>query len=698
MGRPSTEERLAKIHKEAMEEFEAIQCVQRPLREECRDDREFCSKSGAQWHGALGDQFENRPRLEINEVKQAADRIIGEFRNNRVDVEFISKDGALDPSLADACASLYRSDEQDSKAEQAHISAFKEMVKGGFGAWRVRTRYEDRRVSDRNRLRIQFEPIVNADVRVFYPLDAQCQDKSDARCCFVLTPKTRAQYEREYGEDVSSWSPVVCPSGFEWATPDVVYIAEYYVVNETTETVRYFENSLFSDGGEPERRTVTEGELEEDPELERVLAVTGWVEVGQEEVTRRRVHKYVMNGQRVLDEEDIAGEEIPIVPVYGDWEFIDNAEHCMGLVRLAKDAQRLKNMLLSLLAELAGMSGREKPIFAPEEIAGHQQMWSEDNIKNYPYLLRNRTYSPDGQPIVAALEFTKAPQVPPAYAALFQIADAAAQKILGNQQETQKQLSHVAGKTVELLQQNIDANAVLYIHNMGDAIRRGGQIWLSMARDIYAAKGRKVKGVGKRGELRQIELMRPVIGPDQQATTENDLTRASFDVSVNIGPSSESKRAAAFRKITEVLPVIQDPKTQAILGPLVVMNLEGEGTDSARKWARKELVAIGVEEPTEEEAQALAAAAQSQQPTPQDQYALAEAAKARAQAEKAMADIELTAAQTDKTKAETIETLAGIDTARQTAAVDAVSRLQEMQQVSLDQRSETAPSGPGSVP
>lgn len=700
MGRPSTEGRLAKIHAEALEEFEAIQCAQREERQQCRDDRRFCSISGAQWEGALGEQFENKPRLEINEVKQAADRIIGEFRNNRVDVEFLSKDGTPDPTLADTCASLYRSDEQDSKAEQAHINAFREMVKGGFGAWRIRTRYEDRRDGDVERQRIQFDPIFDADTSVFFDLDAKCQDKSDARCCFVLTSKTRAQYEREYDDDVSTWPKSITPSGFDWSTPDVVYIAEYFVVEEREELVRYFESALVPEGAEPERRAVSESEFEEDPDLERVLAVTGFVETGQEKVARRQVHKYVMNGQRVLSDEGlIAGEEIPIVPVYGDREFVDNVERCMGLVRLAKDAQRLKNMLLSMLAELAGMSGNEVPIMTPEEIAGHQVMWSEHNLKRYPYLLRNRVYTPDGQPILAPLEYHKAPTVPPAYAALFQIADSAAQKILGNQQETQKQLSHVAGKTVELLQQNVDANAVLYIHNMGDAIRRGGQIWLSMARDIYAKPGRKLKGIGKRGDLRQIELMKPVIGPDKQATTANDLTRASFDVAVDIGPSSESKRRAAYRKIAELLPLVQDPKTQAVLGPLAVMNVEGEGTDSARKWARRELVAIGVEDPTEEEAQALAAAAQNQQPTPQDVYALAEAEKSKAQAQKALADVELTAAQTVKTKAEAFETLAGIDTARQTAAVDAVSRLQEMQQVSLDQqRSETAASGPGSVP
>ena len=51
-------------------------------------------------------------------------------------------------------------------------------------------------------------------------------------------------------------------------------------------------------------------------------------------------------------------------------------------VRLAKDAQRLKNMQLSKLGEISSLSTVEKPIVTPEQIAGHQNMWKEDNIKD----------------------------------------------------------------------------------------------------------------------------------------------------------------------------------------------------------------------------------------------------------------------------------------------------------------------------
>ncbi|MFK5282558.1 portal protein, partial [Lacticaseibacillus paracasei] len=78
----------------------------------------------------------------------------------------------------------------------------------------------------------------------------------------------------------------------------------------------------------------------------------------------------------------IAGKCIPIVVAYGKRWFVDNIERCMGHVRLAKDAQRLKNMQLSKLGEISALSSVEKPILTPEQIANHQDMWAEDNLKD----------------------------------------------------------------------------------------------------------------------------------------------------------------------------------------------------------------------------------------------------------------------------------------------------------------------------
>ena len=134
MSRISNEQRLANVHSEALAEFDSIQSALRDERLQCLQDRRFYSIAGAQWEGPLGEQFENKPKFEVNKVALAVQRIQSEYRNNRITVKFTAKDGS-NSKLADICDGLYRADEQDSVAEEAYDNAFEEAVGGGFGAW-----------------------------------------------------------------------------------------------------------------------------------------------------------------------------------------------------------------------------------------------------------------------------------------------------------------------------------------------------------------------------------------------------------------------------------------------------------------------------------------------------------------------------------------------------------------------------------
>ena len=138
----SKADRLAKIHHDAVTEFDKIQTALRDERLQCLQDRRFYSITGAQWEGPLGQQFENKPRLEVNKVHLSVIRIINEYRNNRITVSFVSKEGDETDKLSDTCAKLFRADEQDSVAEEAYDNAFEEAVGGGFGAFRIRNVYE----------------------------------------------------------------------------------------------------------------------------------------------------------------------------------------------------------------------------------------------------------------------------------------------------------------------------------------------------------------------------------------------------------------------------------------------------------------------------------------------------------------------------------------------------------------------------
>lgn len=680
MGK-TTDERLSEVHDRALARYDAITKAYRDERLQCLQDRRFYSIAGAQWEGDLGKQFENKPKFEMNKIHLAVIRIFNEYRNNRISVDFTSKDGAGDDNLADTCNGLYRADEQDSGAQEAYDNAFEEGVGGGMGAWRLRARYEDDDDDDDDRQRIAIEPIFDADSCVFFDMDAKRQDKADSKYCFVLSSMTHEDYESEYGDSVSTWPKQIHQREFDWATPDVVYIAEYYEIEQKSELMHVFRGLALDDNGEPNEMKVYDSELKDDPDKLKTLEATGFREVRQKRVKRTKVHKYILSGVKVQEDEGyIAGTCIPIVPFYGKRWFVDNIERCMGHVRLARDAQQLANMLRSWLAEIASMTPIEKPIFTPEQMSGHATMWSEDPVKRYPYLLVNKILDANGQPIPAGpIGYTKAPTIPQAMAALLQLTEQDLQDLLGNQQAGEEMQANLSGKAVELIQNRLDMQVFIYMSNMAKAVRRSGEIWLSMAKDIYVEEGRNMKTMTTDGQVGSVELLKPGYDADAgQQYSENDLSQAKFDVTVDVGPSSSSRRSATVRALTAMMGITQDPDTLTVLNSLAMMNMEGEGLSDLRDYFRKKLVQMGAVKPTPEEEQEMQQAASNQPPDPNATYLQAAAAESAAKAGEAKANTLLTMRKADQTAAQTAQTIAETHREHQSLHIDAAKAIKDI--------------------
>jgi len=665
MARPTKTERLNKVFEAALTEFNRVQASCQDERRQCLEDRRFLTIPGAQWEGALSEQFANKPKFEVNKGQLGLIRIYNEYRNNRITVDFRPKDGAKDDPLADMCDALFRADFQDSNGEEAADNAFEEGTAGGFGAWRLASEYENEDDGEDERQRIRFHPIYDADTSVYFDVDAKRQDKSDAKRCWVLHSQTPESFRAEWGQDPATWPKDNTAELFDWATPNVVYVAEYYEVEKKTET-----HHVFIDR-ENEQVVYTEDELEDLSETGEVegsvdagialLAEQGTVKVKEKRVKIRKVHKYIMSGNGILEDCGyIAGKCIPVIPFYGKRWFVNNVERMAGFVRYAKDSQRLKNMQLALLAETSALSTIEKPIFFPEQIAGHQVMWAEDNVKNYPYLLVNPTTDAEGNVIPAGpIAYTKPPAIPQALAALLKITEQDMAEILGNTQQADKMVSNISGKAVEMIQQRSDMQAFIYMSNFAKAMRRCGEVWLSMAQDLYYEKGRKMKGLGEMGDVEGVELGKPVLGKDGKLRNL-DLADADFDVYADVGPSFTSRRDAMSRQLAGMMQVTQDPADLKVLTSLMLFNMDGEGLGDVREYYRKQLVQLGVMQPSEADMEAAEAAAQDQQPDPNAELVAALTAKEGALAQKAEAEVAYTIARTRGEEADTMKTLSEI--------------------------------------
>jgi len=228
----------------------------------------------------------------------------------------------------------------------------------------------------------------------------------------------------------------------------------------------------------------------------------------------------------------------------------------------------------------------------------------------------------------------------------------------------------------------------IYMSNMSKAVKRSGEIWLSMAKDVLVEEGRKMKSIGPQGEMQSVELAKPMVNEKGEIETENDLSEAEFDVNVDVGPSSSSKRAATVRALTGMASLTDDAETKQVLGAMAMMNMEGEGITEVRDYFRKKLLRMGVVKPTEEEQQTMADEQANQQPDPNTQYLQAAADEATANATQARAKTILTVAQADETKAQTMKILADVDSSEQRQAMEVIEKFGGLGQVQ-PQRAET---------
>jgi hypothetical protein len=271
-------------------------------------------------------------------------------------------------------------------------------------------------------------------------------------------------------------------------------------------------------------------------------------------------------------------------------------------------------------------------------------------------------------------------------AALLSLTESDMQDILGNQQGADKMVSGISGKAVEMIQTRVDMQTFIYMSNFAKGMKRCGEIWLSMAKEIYTEDNRKMKTISPTGDASVVELMQPMVDQETgEIKMANDLSSASFDVVADVGPSSSSKRAATVRALTGMMQITTDPETSQVLTAMAMMNMEGEGVSDANAYFRKKLLRMGVMKPTDDEMQELMAELQGAPQDPNSVYLQAAAEEATAKAAKARADTVETVASAELKRAQTLETLGKVDQTSQEMAMTNAKAVQEILQSQIVQ-------------
>ena len=127
---------------------------------------------------------------------------------------------------------------------------------------------------------------------------------------------------------------------------------------------------------------------------------------------RRKVMWMKTNGYEVLEEREWAGKWIPVVRVIGNEFEVDGRMYVSGLVRNAKDAQRMYNYWVSQEAEMLALAPKAPFIGYGGQFEGYEMQWKTANTTNWPYLEVNPDVQDGGGQRAAPASARNAPDGP----------------------------------------------------------------------------------------------------------------------------------------------------------------------------------------------------------------------------------------------------------------------------------------------
>lgn len=614
-------------------------------RTEATNDLYFSRVS--QWDDWLSEYTTLQYRGQFDVVRPVVRKLVAEMRKNPIDVLYKPKDGA-NPDSADVLMGMYRTDMRHNTAKISVNIGVREQIEAGVGAWRLVAEYEDQDPTSNNQV-IRRVPIHEACSHVIWDCNSKQMDKSDARHCTIISPMSKEGwkvYAEENGFDDEELPTFQSPDSnwlFPWVSKDVVYVGEFYEVEEKKEIAFIYLDPLTGEPVSYFKRDIKDV-IDE-------LAERGMQKIAEKKVKRRRVYKSILTCTQILkDRELIAGEHIPIVPVFGEWSFAGDKEVYEGVVRLTKDGQRLRNMIMSFNADIVARTPKKKPIFWPEQIEGYEYMYGGND--DYPYYLQNRTDENNGDLPAQPIAYMENPEVPQANAYMLEAATQAVNQVATMGVDADAANGQVAFDTVNQLNMRADLETYVFQDNLATAMRRDGEIYASMVNDIYDVP-RNVMMTLEDGSEKQVQLLTQVVDYQSgQVVTLNDI-RGRYECYTDVGPSFQSMKDQNRAEIQELLAKVPPgtPEWQMLLLQYFTL-LDGKGVEMMREYANKQLVMMGLKKPETPEELQMVQEAQQQPKEPSPEQIAAQGQMLMGQAELIKAQNQQAQIQVDAAKVE----------------------------------------------
>jgi len=525
-----------------------------------------------------GQTINARPCLTINKLPQHVRQVTNEQRQNRPSGKVIPADDNADVQVAEIFNGVVRHIEYMSDADVAYDTACDNQVTYGEGYIRLLTEYCNEETFDQD---IRIARVRNA-FSVY--MDPTIQDPcgADAEWCFVTEDILISDYERMF-PDAAPISTLMSQgvgneSMAQWLAEDTIRIAEYFYKSYEKATLNLY----------PDNQTAFKG-TPQDATLQAMFGKP----IRSREVDRQKVMWMKTNGFDILDEREWPGKWIPVVRVVGnEWE-VEGKLYISGLVRNAKDAQRMYNYWTSQEAEMLALAPKAPFIGYGGQFEGYEMQWKTANTTNWPYLEVNPDVT-DGAGAVLPLPQRAAPPLP--QTGLIQAKMGAGEDIKATTGQYDASLGQQgnerSAKAIVAREKQGDVGTYHYVDNLARAIRHITRQIVDLIPKIYDTQ-RIARIIGVDGDVDMVKFnptqKEPVkeIRDEMGALIEKVYNPGvgTYDVMVTTGPGYMTKRQEALDAMSQILQ--SNPQLWAVAGDLFIKNMDWPGAQEMAERFKK---------------------------------------------------------------------------------------------------------------
>ena len=578
---------------EARERFQEAADYEAENRKAARDD--LAMLKGNQWPADVANQrdADNRPILTVNRLPAFTEQVIADARVNRMSIKVrpTKLHEPLETSDAEEIAETYngliRAIENISDAPMVYQTGLEGAVNQGFGYIEVVTEYTDDDVFE---LDARIKAIRNA-FTVYYDPKCESPDGRDSRYVFKSRLISKGEFKVLYPDvEPTNWKDADAGQK-HWFDGDQVRIAEYKVKRTIKKTIVKLEDGMVLEKKQYQEFKEASEKLEKEvPKVVRERTVDSPV-----------VAEYIIDGAQIIDgpkykngkwvlnfrdEDDVYNEDgsyrdgvwpgryIPIVPVWGKELIIDDERVLSGLIRHAKDAQRMFNYQLTAEIERVALAKKPPVRLTPTQIEGYTDMWG--SRANLPYQL----YNPDPQappPID--------PDTPQASSANIHLANIGIDAIKATTGLFDPSLgarsNETSGRAIRERKQEGDMATFRFHDNLRRAVKYVGDILVDLLPKILDTE-RQMMILDEQGKEGFVTVNESV-QMNGQTFIKRNLSKGKYAVTVTAGPSFGTQRLEASEALSSLAGSLRDPISSMVLVSQAIANQDWPGAQRAAR-------------------------------------------------------------------------------------------------------------------